>query len=373
MHRICELCFIGRCQWLILSDNELDIYKVIGKMEKISRRQFLNYSLLSAAGMLMPTEPWSLAELPQNPSILTAPPAPLGRLTTWRQTIRAEPSPRAEWVGYRRYNDVISLYEQVEGVAPWPSNPIWYQTDEGYIHSGYVQPVENRPQGSVIQDVPETGFWAEVCVPIAEARWRPSSTYVSRRLYYETVYRVVDAVQDEVGAWWYQIHEGMTWAPGLYVPASTLRPISPDELAPISPGRADKRVQIDLSTHRLSCIEGEHEVYSAPFASGLPGTRTPKGEFHVIIKRHTRRMTGGEGDDYYDLPGVPFPVYFTWSGVAIHGTYWHNDYGRPKSHGCVNVPSKDAKWIFRWTSPILPYTTYSEQYTNGEGTRVVVI
>ena len=52
------------------------------------------------------------------------------------------------------------------------------------------------------------------------------------------------------------------------------------------------------------------------------------------------------GDDF-DLPGVPFDSY-SWGGVAIHGAYWHNDYGRPRSHGCVSVPSEVAKWVFRW-------------------------
>ncbi len=342
-------------------------------MDKISRREFLNYSFLSAVGMLIPSQPWSLADFSRERRILAARPAPWGRVTRWGQSVRAEPSPWAEWVAYRRYNDVIHLYGQVEGEAPWPSNPIWYKTDEGYIHSAYVQPVEKRPQRVVVKSVPETGLWMEVSVPIAEARWRPDSAYVSRYLYYETVYRVVDAVQDEDGAWWYQIHEGLTYSPGPYVLAESLRPISPEDLAPISPGRTDKRIEIDLSTHTLTCLEGERPVYTAPFASGMPDTRTPRGEFRVIIKRHTRRMVGGEGEDHYDLPGVPFPVYFTWSGVAIHGTYWHNDYGRPKSHGCVNVPSKDAKWIFRWVDPVLPYETYSEEYTNGAGTRIVVI
>jgi lipoprotein-anchoring transpeptidase ErfK/SrfK len=75
------------------------------------------------------------------------------------------------------------------------------------------------------------------------------------------------------------------------------------------------------------------------------------------------------GDDF-DLPGVPFDSYF-WGSVAIHGTYWHNDYGRPRSHGCVNVPSEAAKWIFRWTTPVVPYEEYGLRVQEG-GTLVVV-
>lgn len=343
-------------------------------MDQISRRKFLKFGLLSWVGLTVPTQPWPLEFVGRKRSelLLSSAPASLGRLTTWWQAVRAEPSARSERVGYKQYNNVIPIYGQVEGEAPWPSNPIWYKTEGGFVHSAYVQPVENRPQ-PVVRAVPDTGFWAEVSVPISEARWQPGSSYVSRRLYYETVYRVVDVVQDDEDQWWYQLQEGMTYSPGLYVPAETLRHIPPEELVPISPGRSDKWIQIDLSTHILTCFEGERAVHRAPFASGLPGTRTPRGEFRMLIKRHTRRMVGGEGDGYYDLPGVPFPVYFTWSGVAIHGTYWHNDYGRPKSHGCVNVPSKDARWVFRWTEPSLTYETYSERIASDEGTRVVVV
>jgi hypothetical protein len=342
-------------------------------MHPVSRREFLKFGLLSTVGMMIPVQPWPLDLVIQKQKALIAPPTPLGRLTTWWQAVRAEPSARSERVGSRRYNDVIPLYRQVEGEPPWPSNPIWYKTDEGFIHSAYVQPVENRPHQAVATSIPETGLWSEVTVPIAEARWRPGSAYVSRRLYYETVYRIVDAIQDDDEKWWYRLEAGITYSPGPYVPAETLRPIPPEELAPISPGRTDKWIQIDLSTHILTCFEGERAVFHTPFASGLPGTNTPRGEFRLILKRHTSRMIGGEGDDHYDLPGVPFPVYFTWSGVAIHGTYWHNDYGRSKSHGCVNVPSKNAMWIFRWSEPHLAYGTFTQRVASGEGTRVVVI
>ena len=60
-------------------------------------------------------------------------------------------------------------------------------------------------------------------------------------------------------------------------------------------------------------------------------------------------IVGDEGS--FDLPGIPWVSYFTTGGVAFHGTYWHNDYGAPRSHGCVNVTSEDAKWLFRWSMP----------------------
>jgi lipoprotein-anchoring transpeptidase ErfK/SrfK len=67
-------------------------------------------------------------------------------------------------------------------------------------------------------------------------------------------------------------------------------------------------------------------------------------------------MYGGADEfSIFDLPGVPWCTYITENGVALHGTYWHNDFGTPKSHGCVNTLPEDAKWIFRWGQPTVPY------------------
>ena len=93
----------------------------------------------------------------------------------------------------------------------------------------------------------------------------------------------------------------------------------------------------------------------------------------MLYKRHTRRMAGGSGEHRYDLPGVAFPVYFTRSAVAIHGTYWHNDFCRPHSHGCVNVTNQAAQWIFRWTDPVVPYGEYKMDATPEAATRIVVV
>jgi len=336
-------------------------------MRTIDRREFLKLSSVAMASLVLPNMKLSI-----RPSDFTAPPAPLGRIATWwRQAVRAEPSPTAEWIAWKSRDEVIPLYNAVEGEAPWPSNPIWYETDGGFIHSGYVQPVENVPSNEVITEVAEPGFWAQVCVPYAEARWSPTSRYATK-LYHGTVYRVVAALADEEGAWWYRLQEGITWSPGPYVPTWSVRRIPPEALTPISPGRGDKWMQISIGNQTLTCLEGEQAVFSTRIASGVGGTATPHGEFRILYKRHTQRMIGGGADDRYDLPGVAFPVYFTWSGVAIHGTYWHNDYGRRHSHGCINVTNDAARWVFRWVDPQVPYEVHTQRNAPEEGTRVVV-
>jgi len=338
-------------------------------MHTLNRREFMKRAGAALACLALPRVP----VLPDKPVQEMLPTASLGRIATWwRQAVRKEPSTDAEVVAWKSRDEIIPLRGGIAGEAPWPNNPVWYRTDEGFIHSGYVQPVENTPSAEVIPDVAKPGFWAQVCVPIAQARWRPESSYVIYKLYYGTVYRVVGATPDHDGNWWYQLKEGITYAPGPYVPAWSVRRITPEELAPISPGRADKRMEIDIGAQRLTCFEGESAVFSTGIASGLGGTATPHGEHRVLYKRHTQRMIGGSEDDRYDLPGVAFPVYFTWSAVAIHGTYWHNDFVRRHSHGCVNVTNQAAQWIFRWTDPVVPYELHKGDATPEAATRIVV-
>ena len=61
-------------------------------------------------------------------------------------------------------------------------------------------------------------------------------------------------------------------------------------------------------------------------------------------------MSGGEGSYYYNLPNVKWVQYF-YQDYSFHGTYWHNDFGEPKSHGCLNMTNTDAKWLFDWAGP----------------------
>jgi hypothetical protein len=342
-------------------------------MHTMNRREFLKRTGAAMAWLTLPRLTGPI-DLPHERPATQAPPASLGRVATWwRQAVRKEPSQQAEWVAWKTRDEILTLYAAIAGEAPWPNNPLWYQTEGGFIHSGYVQPVENTPSAEVIAEVAEPGFWAQVCVPIAEARWSPTSLYVGYKLYYGTVYRVVGATLDEDGNWWYRLKEGITYSPGPYVPAWSVRRIPPEAMAPISPGRTDKWVEINLANQTLTCLEGQAAVFKTGISSGTWGTATPRGEHRILYKRHTSRMIGGDEGSRYDLPGVAFPVYFTWSAVAIHGTYWHNDFCRPHSHGCVNVTNDAARWIFRWVEPVVAYDEYEKRSTPEEGTTVVVV
>ncbi|NDJ36861.1 MAG: L,D-transpeptidase, partial [Chloroflexi bacterium] len=102
-------------------------------------------------------------------------------------------------------------------------------------------------------------------------------------------------------------------------------------------------------------------------------------EHAVVYKQHSRYMFADPENiaftdpDFFDLPGVPFNVFFTTFGHAIHGTFWHGDYGRPRSHGCLNVTPEDARWLFRWLEPVSPYLSEFSGSSADPGTPVIVI
>lgn len=125
-----------------------------------------------------------------------------------------------------------------------------------------------------------------------------------------------------------------------------LLPANPPE----NPPRAfifSKWIKVDLSEQATTAYQGKIPLKTVLVSTGLPRYPTPVGEFKVYLKVRSQTMTGGVGADRYVLPGVPWIMYFS-GGNALHGTYWHKDFGRPKSHGCVNMTIADAKWFYEW-------------------------
>lgn len=120
-----------------------------------------------------------------------------------------------------------------------------------------------------------------------------------------------------------------------------------------------KRIVIDRSEQKLFAYEGDTLFLATPISTGLDLTPTPRGSFMVYRKTPSRYMQGplpGISDQYYDLPGVPWDLYFTEAGGAIHGAYWHNSFGEEWSHGCVNVPLVAARTLYYWTPLATPVT-----------------
>lgn len=102
---------------------------------------------------------------------------------------------------------------------------------------------------------------------------------------------------------------------------------------------------MDLSLQTLTAYEGQTPVRSTLVSAGLPRTPTPVGKYHIYVKFLKDDM---RGPDYY-LRDVPYTMYF-YRGYGIHGTYWHTNFGHPMSHGCINLPTEEAEWLFQWAS-----------------------
>lgn len=112
----------------------------------------------------------------------------------------------------------------------------------------------------------------------------------------------------------------------------------------------EKWVEIDLSDQKLYMKEGTNTVGNFLVSTGKFAP-TPVGEWKIWTKLRYTRMRGGSKalGTFYDLPNVPYTMYY-YRGYGIHGAYWHNDFGRPRSHGCVNMKPEEAGVVFNWAS-----------------------
>ena len=128
---------------------------------------------------------------------------------------------------------------------------------------------------------------------------------------------------------------------------------------------ANKHIYIDLDSQTLYAYEDNKLFLQTLVSTGLWG-RTPAGEYQIWLKVRSTRMAGGSGNDAYDLPNVPYNMFFYNSqvskdrGYALHGAYWHNNFGNKMSHGCVNLREVDAKKLYDWVNPATTKpTTYA--------------
>lgn len=135
----------------------------------------------------------------------------------------------------------------------------------------------------------------------------------------------------------------------------------------------ERWIEVDLSEQKLYAWEGNRLVWEFLISSGK-WAPTPTGEFRIWIKLRYTKMEGGKRgtNTYYYLPNVPYTQYF-YKGYGLHGTYWHNNFGQPMSHGCVNLATPDAEKLFYWTSPVVSEgKNIAYPSKNNPGTRVVI-
>jgi hypothetical protein len=354
----------------------------------MSRREFLRLAVLSVGSLSLST--WNkLFNLPDFPKSER-----LGRVCEGRVDLKIRPDYDSETVGTVYEDSVVPWIREVVGHWPWRNNQKWVETPDGYIWSPYLQPVEiqlNQPVKELPNMEEVTGMWVEVTVPYLDAvlenpparsRWLRYriENGLGARFYYSQILWVDQMKTEQDGSVWYRVNERYG-NPGdiFWARAEAFRQIRPDEVAPIHPEVANKRVVVDVNygVQSLSCYEGNTEVYYCRISSGKQEGSTPltpigtKG-FPIWRKLYSLHMAGGTNADGWDLPGIGWTSLFVGEGVAIHSTFWHNNYGEPMSHGCVNAQPEDAKWIFRWVQPSVPFDTGDVTIVGEGSTRVIV-
>jgi lipoprotein-anchoring transpeptidase ErfK/SrfK len=336
-----------------------------------SRRAFLRLSGGLATAALWP------ARQSVDPPEWT-PGVRLGRMTESRIRLYNRPNPAGREVAFKYRDEVVTIVRDIVGLGFYPHNHVWYETPDGYAYSSWVQPVRYAPAEAGVEPAPDS--YAEVTVPSTEAHAAPDQqSAILYRLYYATTYQLAGQVSGTDSRVWYQLHDENVVK--MYALAQHLSIIPAADLTPLSPGATDKRIVVDLGEQSLTAYEERRAVFRTRIASGrnffgpdgsTAGSLTPAGEHPLWQKRIARHMTGGTPTDGYDLPGVPSVCYFSGNGAAVHGTYWHNDYGTPKSAGCINVRPEDARWLFRWTLPEVPYAPGHITVEWPGGTRVSI-
>jgi len=334
----------------------------------LSRREFLK---LGGAGILSYFLPLRLAEQ-------EIPTEAQGRVLEDGLPLLDIPSFQGKELRKYWKDMVIPISEATIGDSEPVHNRVWYSVNgEGFVHSGSIQPVSTKLNPE-IAEIPNGGGLAEVTVPFTDAHWRADKNYrVAYRLYYETTHWVTGLVYDDSGQAWYRIAEDK-WKLKYFAPATHLRILPAGELNPISPDLPQfaKRIEVRTKEQVVIAYEWDQPVFMSKTATGAQFSNgnfaTPAGRHITAHKRPSRHMAAGNlAYNGYDLPGVPWICYITESGISFHGTFWHNNFGRPRSHGCINLSPKAAKWLYLWTTPVVPA---GDQYIRKDfGTIVDVI
>lgn len=328
-----------------------------------SRRDFLKLGGLALSSMAFNAFPY-----PQDEYGFLS--GEIGRVTHSQSiSVYRKPDDQSEILRQLFRDELVNIYQEVTPITGPEWNPLWYRVWGGYIHSAFVQRAQIR-HNKPLSSLPESGRQlCEVTVPYTQIYYhtRANGWELKNRLYYETTHWAVGLDEGPDGQAWYRIFdEGMRLE--YHVPAAHLRPISDEELSPISPGVPPhkKRIEVSISQQTLIAYEEDQQVFETRISSGRlhrydppQGTNTPRGDSSVYSKMPTKHMgnlllTGAP--DVYTLPGVPWTIFFgdMGVGVAFHGAYWHNNFGVPMSAGCVNMRPHEAKWLFRWTTPLWP-------------------
>lgn len=293
-----------------------------------------------------------------------------GRVCLGKVSIRSKPDPEAPVVKEIFDDAVVVWLREVIGVSPGYGSRRWVETPDGYIYAPRLQPSYYRPNQPLTQ-LPESGgvkgMWVEVTVPyidliVANPPIRTPSLKEALypRLYYSQVTWADQIKQGSDGKPLYRLNQKFgTYGDMFWAPAEALKPIRPEDISPLSPEVENKKVVVNVTRQTLSCLEDGREVFFCRVSTGakfdylgnaVDHWSTPLGPHPIYRKLISLHMSGETTGDW---PDVPWTSLITGDGVSVHSTYWHNEFGVPRSHGCINCAPDDARWVFRWTQPFV--------------------
>ena len=285
--------------------------------------------------------------------------------------IKAKPNIQSSNVGTYYRDEIIPWVREVVAsrVNYSEFNQRWVETDKGYVDSAYVQPVKNLanpPLTQLPQYGANPGMWVEITVPIADlVLTQPPSGYWLRtvnkpRIYYGQVFWCDEITQDQTGQILYRLSERVGSYPDYYYAnAEACRPILPEDMSVLSPEIEDKKIVVNLLRQTLTAYENGREVYYCRVSTGpklSEGWSTPPGDHPIWRKLVSLHMSANASKgEAFDTSGIGWTTLFTSDGAAVHAAYWHNEFGKARSHGCVNCLPEDAIWVWRWTLPHVEY------------------
>jgi hypothetical protein len=345
----------------------------------INRREFLKLSGLGVGSLV--TEPLH----PMLPPEDQVEPLGIGRVTISSIGVYKEPALDSERLGNRSRDELVTLVDELISPHGPKHNPHWYRVVGGYSHKAYLQRVENASLNTPLDKIRKDGQLGEITVPFTQSFWlyRSMTDWEQLyRLYFQSVHWITGVEEGPDGEAWYRLHDELLKI-DYHVPAAHVRLIQDEELTPISPdvSPGQKFIEVNLIEQTLTAFEEGSIVLRTPVSTGLPNlgpvigipTDTPKGDFNIDPKVPAKHMGDGRITSEigaYELPGVPWTMFFEhMTGIAFHGTYWHDNFGSRMSHGCVNMRVEDAKWLYRWSTPVAEPGDWTRK---GHGTRVVV-
>ncbi|MCX6054575.1 MAG: L,D-transpeptidase family protein [Chloroflexi bacterium] len=359
--------------------------------KNISRRNFIKIGAAGLGAILLAKNQSVFAYLPEFPKNDR-----LGRVFS-KAEIKVRPDPDSATVNTLFDDSIVLILREVIGARDLSGfkTRLWYETPEGYISSLAVQPVKteiNVPLNDLPTYGAVPGFWAEVTVPFVDIYLDGDSPKSPRlleiakpRFYYSQVLWVDGIKKNEINEINYHVIEKHgSYGDKFWADSRAFKPLIPDDLSAINPQITDKKIIVDVSHQTLSCLEDNREIFYTTVSTGakfdmygnkVDNWSTPVGDYHAINRKYVSlHMAGGTSKaSGYEEFAVAYTSIFATGGVAFHSTYWHNAWGDPMSHGCVNLRPDDSKFIYRWSQPNTPYESGFFEQAGYDGTKVQVV